>query len=506
VAAALEEKAALGLDEEEVYLEDDEGLEGQACGPLIPEVAETHMGVTPGKVVGRAKRRAQEAAGQGQGERHMAAVHRPVNYEVPVELAVPPARVSGGRSPNMHPGHLADRQPPRSPHYGDSPQRSPHQGDHPPNYEGLKFQQGTEHAYSNVHTKSPRSPTAHPQIDAPYEEMSVSGKYGQQISPGWPPTGGTRAMSHSPGGPHSGPRTPSQPDRYVQAPVTPRSPVSPQSDNRYNTEPVRNDDKYNTPVRSDDRYNTNYVPSDDRYNSEPTNRTRPSHSTYLTDDNNDDGGFSGHVRSPRLASPGYDLNSNKQNKYDSYNDSRSPGYSDPRDRYAGNGQYQGQGGTVEVTGPRGQPVPAPRGFHRQQGSGRSDTSASDSGFGENDSIETSRHKVLKKGVRGGDSNTDMTKGPYYNRAFELESPERDEEIESILAKHKVLAGQAHHSQAVPNGGVPRGQDRYNDDPQYTRELQRWRRNINDLEESCSGQEPPRVAIQSGAEPMEESFI
>ncbi|XP_052801995.1 uncharacterized protein LOC128232466 [Mya arenaria] len=480
---------AAAENEEDEFDDEKLGAEhGGAVGGGYPgwsEVEETHLGAQPTKVIGRARRKAD----QNQPSK---------KYEVPVELYVPG---SGGPQGS----HRVERSPVplRSPGYGAQ------QKGNASKYEDLKRGGNVnEHAYTNtriVPPKSPRSPgvTMPHNGDSAYEEMNVSRQYNQQRSPHGASSPRMPGISHSPG-----PRTPVSPriddqynmergDRYS----SPRTPVSPRQ--------VTSDDRY---MRNEDRYNTDYKRREGLYNTEQVDTTRPSRATYLTDDT-EDGGFSNRSPhspyTPKLHSPGYDANYNKTVETNRYaNAGPIKAQYDPRDRYGENqnlGQkYPGQirPQEIERLSPGSQPVPTPRGFHRQQGSGRSDTSASDSGFGENDTIETSKYKINKNGARPSVP-SDLTKTPYYNRAFEQDSPDKDAEIESIMAKHRALAAQA-ENQVVRNGGSYERTDRYNN-PKYTSELKKWRQNINDLEDSCGmpDVQMSRTSIQSG---VEESFI
>lgn len=103
-----------------------------------------------------------------------------------------------------------------------------------------------------------------------------------------------------------------------------------------------------------------------------------------------------------------------------------------------------------------------------------------------------------------------SKTPYYNRAFEKDSPEKEHDIvDDIMAKHKAMA--ANRMKQQGQGGPHSGQRQdYYSDSNYNRELQKWRQNINDLEQSCADPDVEfsrsRIRVNSHEEPMEESFI
>lgn len=217
---------------------------------------------------------------------------------------------------------------------------------------------------------------------------------------------------------------------------------------------------------------------------------QPSRSTYLTDDN-DDGGFSPSSRS--RTPQRFDANHNVRNA--SQTDQVSPlpkqdKFNRDRDYERPSPRGQGQ--------PKGRPVAPPRSFHRHQGSGRSE-SGSDSGFGESDN-----HIHVP------------TKVPYYNHAYEKDSPEKEQSMDDILAKHKALAAKMLQQQNQGQGqslGHYERQDRqdYGDQSGYNKELQRWRQNINNLEDGVNRPEVEfsrsrsRTASQ-GQDAVEESFI
>ncbi|XP_060598952.1 sialidase-like [Ruditapes philippinarum] len=452
--------------------------------PFLPQPAD-------GKVVGRARRKANQAAEK---------------VVVPVEMHAP----VHNRQQTLY--------PPNAPTSSKSPSSSN-------DYERLNRQTGPpENPYAKKMVQNsdiPRSPGIAHRLESPYETMNSGGKYGQNLSPygpsspsspGSPRSHGASPSPHSPRSPKSygSPPSPLSP-RTPRTPVTPQSHVAPRTPTSVHAQ-MQDHSVPRSPVtpRSaprNDRYNTEYV------------STRPSQQTYLTDD--DDGGFSQHgPKSPQVNS-----------RTDMYNDSQynSRNY-DPRDRYAnqpshhlGRGptdrtddvyrdgkspSWQGQPQNSERSGP----IPAPRGFHRHQGSGRSDTSASDSGFGENENgVDSSNHRTDRNG--GYNNNMHVSsKTPYYNRAFEKESPEKDHNIvDDIMAKHKALAANLMKQQGQGQGVRHSGhrQDYYNDS-NYNKELQKVRLNINDLEQSCAEPEVEfsrsRLRVNSQEEPMAESFI
>lgn len=238
---------------------------------------------------------------------------------------------------------------------------------------------------------------------------------------------------------------------------------------------------------------------------------QPARSTYLTDDD-DEGGFSPSYRSrtPQTLSPNYTNSSDYRNLPQNERVSPSPRNENmrlERDLDRPSPLSRGQGQPSVTPSPRGQgqpsgrPVAPPRSFHRHQGSGRSE-SGSDSGFGESDN-----HIHIP------------TKMPYYNHAYEKDSPEKDQSMDDILAKHKALAAKMLQQQGQGQGSGGQGHyerlkgrdqghydrldrnDNY-DQASYNKELQRWRQNINNLEDACHG---PVVEFSQGQE-MEESVI
>ncbi|KAH3795948.1 uncharacterized protein LOC127838082 [Dreissena polymorpha] len=454
---------ARGDEYEEEWEDYDYEEEGAVGGEdFVPEEEPLKA---PGKVLGRAARRANQAA----------------KYEVSVDLHVPAGPVSQSQGNQYSGGRARVLTGGRDTHA----------------YEDLNRGKA-DHAYAGIKLGAPVSPRAvkHGADVSPYEKMNSS-KAG--------------LLAQSP----AGPRTPvsthgRSDDRYNAERV---DKYNTESVDRYNTERA---DKYNTECV--DKYNSEHVGSynaprtpvshsvsDDRYKAGYMDQTRPAHSTYLTDDDPDDGGFSSKL--PPQRSPNPDSRLREADGHG--NPPRSPYYPNDTYRSASQGQqsYGGRSQGQQNPGPGvHQSVAAPRGFHRQQGSGRSDTSASDSGFGENDQ-ESSKYRLEKGGARSSGKNSingDLAKTPYYNRAFEQESPERDSG--DILARHKAIASRAIHGQGVPDAGGYNRTDRYND-PGYTRELQKWRQNINDLEDSVvPSVQVSRMRLQSDGERMEESFI
>ncbi|XP_053373411.1 uncharacterized protein LOC123530984 [Mercenaria mercenaria] len=471
--------------------DEEEEEEHGAVGGYDPPSYEEQAFIPPaadGKVVGRARRKANQAAEK---------------VVVPVEL------------------HVPERNGPQTLYPPSSPNRdrslsSSH------DYEKLNRKTGVpENPYTNrmvQNSGAPRSPrTSHPS-DSPYETMNTTGKYGQHLSPNGP----SSPRTHTP----TSPRTP-------QTPSTPTTPRMPPSEHLQTQSPSG----HRSPVTP------RSAPSNDRYNTEYVN-TRPSHQTYLTDD--DDGGFSQHSpKSPQMHSGNmYDTNFNRNKPgMDRYDHQMTNGQNfDPRDRYANQRtNYQGpipnhRGPSPNHRGPstgarpddlyrdrnspswrgphqssnRDAPIPLPRGFHRHQGSGRSDTSASDSGFGENENgVDSSNYRT----DRNGGVNNDMhysAKTPYYNRGFEKDSPEQEHAVvDDIMAKHKAMAAKLlkQQGQSVPNSSQ---RQEYYSDSNYNKELQKWRQNINDLERSCDDPDVEfsrsRLRMNSNGEPVEESFI
>lgn len=451
-----------------------------AVGGVDIEIQDTEPLAPPsGKVVGRSRRKAQVAT----------------KYEVPVELHVP---VENGRQV-LHKGNVS----PYSPGGDLSPGRSP--------YENLNRQNPNEHAYEGTRMGPPRSPRSPRGRDPTYEEMNISRQYKQQHSPVGAP---------SPQAP-SGVRSPSTPtmlhlSRTPGAQTSRHSPVSP-SQPPYRSQSPRTPVLHSPARTSTSPGSQEHFRSDDRYNTDRTESSRPSTKTYLTDDM-DDGGFS--ERNSRL--PKHDrYNNNDSNRRtdDRYRQNERESY-DPSDRYNdrskdySNRNLQ-QRLNVDSKGNHlqtGQPVPAPRGFHRQQGSGRSDTSASDSGFGEIDYAPVSS-KYQSNGYHGSGygsgGNQSEFKTPYYNHAFEHDHEHEDASTNDIMAKHKALAAKMMHANnGVRNSGSRYDcTDRYND-PNYTRELKKWRENINSLEETGGAVDTrgERFRVPSDSQQMEESFI
>lgn len=190
---------------------------------------------------------------------------------------------------------------------------------------------------------------------------------------------------------------------------------------------------------------------------------QPAKSTYLTDDNDDDeGGFSPSDRSrtPQTHSTNYANSNNYRNFPQTERVSPSPRNETlrfDRDMERISPSPRGQGPSS------GRPVAPPRSFHRYQGSGRSE-SGSDSGFGESDNHIHTPSRI-----------------PYYNHAFEKDSPEMEQSMDDILAQHKALA-----AKMLQQHGQGQYKSRQDGPDDYNRELQKWRQNINNLEDACHG--------------------
>lgn len=296
----------------------------------------------------------------------------------------------------------------------------------------------------------PRSPGQ--QADVPYEPMNVSGS------------------AHTPTTPQS-----------LRPSISPRSPVSP-TGKEYAAELDSHRARKQTYLTDDDDsgFSRHVLRSP----------STPSGNSYL---GAHDGGMSPHIPAP-MQSPGYKYDSKlNQTGHDRYNENYNPS-----DKYA-SPQYGGQGVTRQgYPSDRGVPVPAPRVFHRHQGSGRSDTSASDSGFGENEN--------------GHDSHSSFYGAGYSNQAYQDDSPDHQGNrgmVSDIMAKHKVMAAQMLHQSGSGGSNSHRSQNYYSDSP-YNKELQKWRQNINDLEESCDAPNVnysrSRLESDSTEDRMEESFI
>ncbi|KAL4222571.1 hypothetical protein ACF0H5_018610 [Mactra antiquata] len=428
-------------DEEQT--DDEEGAVGGRYDPPGYDEAQAAQAPAPAsnRVVGRAQRKA----------------NKPTTLEVPIELhdiKTKPRNVSPGSSSAKTPS---------------------------PNYEKLN-RTPDEHPYSHSRFGPPGSPGMNQ-----HSPSSVYPAINQQKSS------------------YSGPSP--------RTPTTPRTPVSPAHNGQpRNMEMPPSADRYNEAVRSTPK---TYLTDDDGGFSSQSARS-PRLTPNMKYDAGDDGGFASHSpRSPRLpVNRQYDTNSNEKvidrygnqvpsqhgyNPRDRYADHpvspRNVNLSDrPRDLYVDN-QSTPQGSS--------RPVPAARGFHRYQGSGRSDTSTSDSGFGETD------YGHDPSGNRHNGYGGMAVKTPYYNHAYEQDSPEavKTSVVDDILAKHKALAEKMMSQQNT--GQEYNRQDMYNDS-NYTRQLQHWRQNINDLEESCDQPDVnfsrSRLRVNSQGEPMEESFI
>ena len=280
---------------------------------------------------------------------------------------------------------------------------------------------------------------------------------------------GQRSVPRSPHSPYEGQNVGRQNEQFPVAANSPRSPRTPSaSSNNYRQYPV-------SPVVKEINL--------------------PSRSTYLTDDN-DEGGFSPSNRSriPQRFDANHNINEYRNM---SQTDQVSPlprqeNFNRDRDYNRPSPSPRGQGQ------PMGRPVAPPRSFHRHQGSGRSE-SGSDSGFGESDN-----HVHVP------------TKVPYYNHGFEKDSPEKEQSMDDILAKHKALAAKMLQQQGQGQGqghGHYETQDRqdYGDQSNYNKELQRWRQNIDNLEDACNRPEVEFNRSRSrtashGQDAVEESFI
>lgn len=456
--------------------EDEEEVEGAVGGEEVME--ETHFFSTESrKVVGRSRRKMQQAAKK---------------IEVPVELHVP--KESDLHMPR---GQITPRSP--RPAFDLPP------SGHAP-YEDLHRQARNEHAYEGTRmgpVHSPRNPdprdmsSRSPQgRDQAYEEMNINRQYNRQASPHGVPSPNGPSGVGAPKSPMSLdlPRTPgyqsSQYSLSSQAPYMAHSPNTPVSPGQYG--------------------------SDDRYNMDNVNTSKPSAKTYLTDD--DDGGFS--QRTPHRPQNGNDNNYNKKSEPDRYgNGVYNRGGYPPSERHNNTTHDYGMRGQNPQSGQRslaasrdnlaqsGHPVSATQAFHRQQGSGRSDTSASDSGFGEIDYAPVTSKQGPNSYHNSAYGNTVLpsaVKSPYYNHAYEHDPPEDDDSVDDIMAKHKALAAKMfRQNESVPNGNSnynPR--DRYND-PKYTQKL-------NKRQDGSSGPGRDRInsnsRLLSDSQQMEESFI
>lgn len=429
--------------EEEEEDEVDEGAASRYDPPAYEDQVPAEP--PPGKIIGRAKRKA----------------NKPATIEVPIELH--------NVRPNIQ---------------GNSP-ASPKGRTPSPNYEKLN-RTPDEHPYSNTRFSVPSSPIMK------QHSPSAGGNY--------PPYN----QQHSPYG--------------APSPRTPRTPVSPHIHNGPPRSPVnqsRGTDRYAEAVRNTQQ---TYLTDDDGGFSSHSPRS-PRLTPNTKYDAEDDGGFSTHSpHSPRFTTDRkYDTNFN-QTSADRYGNqvSQKQDYN-PRDRYA-DSLVSPRGGNPNVRPgdlyrdspshqnhpqPTNRPVPSARGFHRYQGSGRSDTSTSDSGFGETDNGHESSMNRKNNGYGG-----HTPKAPYYNHAFEQDSPEGNHSVvDDIMAKHKALAEKMMSQQN--SGHDSNRQDMYNDS-NYTRQLQHWRQNINDLQQSCDQPDVnfqrSRSRVNSHGEQIEESFI
>ena len=448
------------------------------------------------KIVGRSRRKMKQQVAR--------------KVEVPVELHIPREQELGVQSRGnvgpRSPRGPGDLSPSGSSPYEDLDRRS--RNEHA--YEGTRFGPRSPH---NPASQDPRSPGLQSQRspqgrDPNYEEMNMKRQYNRQPSPHnvSPQQGLYGAGSPKTPTPLELPRTPgsqlSQNSPYkspsAESPRSaPRTPVTPgqyQGDDRYNM--GRNNDKYNTP-HSGDKYNTEYV--------------NTSKQTYLTDDA-DDGGFSSQrtTRSPPANDRyGNDTNYNRQTEPDRYgNSGYNKGAYNPSDRYNSAVNLDQNGPRSNMAAPprdnhvqNGKPVATPRGFHRQQGSGRSDTSTSDSGFGEIDSQPSKvRSNSHHKSAYGNTGIPSEGKTPYYNRAFEHDPAEQDISVNDIMAKHKALAAHMYQNNSVSNGNSNfNPTDRYNS---HTQQSPRWQdQSMGSRDVTVS-----RSRLQSDSQQVEESFI
>ena len=288
--------------------------------------------------------------------------------------------------------------------------------------------------------------------------------------------------------------------RKVGQGAMPRSPKSPYGEQGIG----RQDEQYSMAAqspRSPGRNTNNYR----QYPISPVIQEikQPAKSTYLVDDEEDDGGFSPSHRSrtPQMPPANYANTRNlPQPQRPPRNNNIERLSPSPRnDNY--NRDLERPTPSPRGTCPSsGRPVAPPRGFHRHQGSGRSE-SGSDSGFGESDNH-----------LGGFGSGRVAAKVPYYNHAYEKDSPEKEQSMDDILAKHKALAAQMF--QQTDQGHSDRvDRNDYQNHSDYNQELQKWRQNINNLEDAYRGPENNNNYSRSrsqtssqGQEVMGESFI
>lgn len=477
----------------------EETVEGAVGGQ--EEEQETELSAPDGKIVGRSRRKAQQTAKK---------------HEVPVELHVP-------KEPNLQVLNRGTPSP-HSPGSREFPQsKSP--------YQDLERRNHSEHAYVDTRMGNPHSPRTPNDRDPPYEEMNVNRQYRMQHSPHGPQSPQGAYNTRSPPTPTSLnlQRTPGADQRSLHSQHSPHSPSGRTQNTPYSPNSLAAQNQSRAPVpehyRSDDRYNTDNVNNkqttaktyltDDRDDggfSERSPRT-PAHDHYGND--RDDGGFS--ERSPRTPAHdryGNDTNYNIRSEPDRHGnmENKRGGY-DPKDRYNDSVNDYGARSKVPYSGqrsnmgpkdnnmPTGQPVPAPRGFHRQQGSGRSDTSASDSGFGEIDYAPSSKYQTNKHhtSAYGSSGIPSDVKTPYYNHAYEPEESDDSVLVTDIMAKHKAVAAQMlQDHRGVPNGGSNYDRtDRYSDS-NYTHKSSRWQDGTNGA--------MPKTRLQSDSQQIEESFI
>ena len=293
-------------------------------------------------------------------------------------------------------------------------------------------------------------------------------------------------------------RAPSSPGMNMSR--SPRTPTTPRTDRSYPHSPGSPTTRQFNPT--------------DRYNTETASTYSPKHpqQTYLTDDNDDDGGFmdrsprprsqkqydSGYSRNTELSYPN-DRHYDPKDRYNIPSSPRNVGRLTPHDRNQSTVSSQPTPSPRGNFPPSNRPIPTPRVLHHYQGSGRSDTTTSDSGFDDYDSSNKY-------------SDYNIGKGPYYNRAFEKDmSPERDTNVNDILAQHKALAAKMiNNNQGVPNTNSDTGGG-YHGNSSYGQELQKWRRNINELEQAYNGtsvgfSQTTNLTNYPEQEQMAESFI
>lgn len=388
-----------------------------------------------GRIMGRAQRKAANSG---------------TKYSVPVELHVPEpdgpqVLHTGGRSPS------SPSSRPGNDNFLSSPTSD--RDRYSPDYTKDKYEDSNRNkVYENRNIRNqsqgpvPRSP------HSPY-----GGHGAQQRNEQFPMAANSPRSPHSPYGRQGSPK---QGEQITKAVISPRTPNAPYE---------------------------NYH----KYPGSPAELKQPARSTYLTDDDDDDGGFSpsNRSRTPQRLDTNYGNVGQHRNLSQSEQMSPSSRYENIHrdrdyDRPSPSPRGQGQ--------PTSRPVAPPRGFHRHQGSGRSE-SGSDSGFGESDT-----HSHI------------ATKVPYYNHAFENEdSPVREQSVDDILEKHKALAAKMLQRQNQGQGHHDKGEKSYyNEHDNYGRELQKWRQNINSLEDGCQRPEVElsRLRIGSDHDTMDESFI